>query len=187
MNEAKVEALIEHITEGGSLEQEALAEALSLSPRSVKSIEKYLAEASDRIEDIEEELSIGDDNPLADLDDEPEPPEEEEEDEDEEEEEEPEPEPAPKKSSKKKKAEGSPYRFFLQQDNGTSVELEQVRKGGKVITFREVQPTDIVKLMLRGEIVEVDLIPLRKQTPSDKSEFGISNETLLNLALAARP
>lgn len=186
MNSVKLTALIEHIKDGGSLETEALAEALTLSPRSTKSIEKYLAAASEQLDDVEDELEVGGVNPYAD-EDAPEPPED---DEEEEEEEEPEPEPEPEPSSKKskgKKKDGGPYRFFLEQDNGSAVELEQVKKGGKVITFRVVEPTDIVQLMVKGEIVEVDLIPLRKAKPSDKSEFGISNETLLNLALAARP
>jgi hypothetical protein len=184
MNEAKLEALIEHISSGGSLEQEDLADALSLSARSTKSIENYLAEASERMNNT---FEIGGENPIApsDEDEEEEDDEEEEEDqedEEEEEDEEPEPEPAPKPNVQKK-----PYRFFLEQPDGSAVELEQVKKGGNVITFSQIQPTDIVQVMVKGEIVEVDLIPLRKLPPSDRSEYGVSNETLLILALAAKP
>lgn len=198
MNEAKVEALIDHINEGGGLEPEDLAEKLSLSPRSLKSMENYVAEVADR---LELDLEVGGVNPLA-----QEPGEEEEdsdeeeeddsEDEDEDDEEadeeeaesepEPEPELAPKKEKKKKSAA---YRFFLNRSDGTSVELQRVStsSGGNIVTFQEVQPTDVVQLMLKGEVVEVDIIPLRKAVPTNMSEHNITNEKLLQLALAAKP
>lgn len=184
MNEVKLTALIAHIQDGGSLEQEDLAEALTLSPKSVKSIGNYLTAASEK---LDEEFVIGGDNPFASDDDEEEeePTEPEDSDEEDEEEEESESEPSPAPTGKKDKPKG--YRFFFEKDDGTAVELEQVKKGGNVITFKEKAVTDIVQLMLKGEVIEVDLVPLRLEKPKSMSEFGITNELLLNLALAAKP
>lgn len=188
MNAVKLSALIAHIQDGGSLEQEDLAEALTLSPKSVKSIGNYLTAAGEK---LDEEFTIGGENPFAsDEDEEEEEPTEPEEPEEEEEEEEPEPEPepspAPKAKKKKEAKDTKPYRFFFERPDGTAVELEQVKKGGNVITFKEKAITDIVQLMVKGEVVEVDLVPLRQAKQDEESEFGMSNELLLKLALAAR-
>lgn len=188
MNEAKIDKLVEYIEDGGSLDQEDLAEVLGLSPKSVKSINNYLEAAAERLED--DTLEIGGDNPWSNDSaeaDEEDDEEEEEEDEDEEEEDpEPEPELAPKKKPKGKLKDNSPFRFFLDEGNGISTEIQQTMKNGKVITFKKIEPTDIVQLMIKGEIVEVDIIPLRKEDPTVMSDYGITNEKLLSLALAAK-
>jgi hypothetical protein len=41
--------------------------------------------------------------------------------------------------------------------------------------------------MIKGAVETVDIIPLRLENPRHLSDFGITNELLLNLALAAKP
>lgn len=214
MNQAITQSLLEHLQVGGSTDKDVVAQICDVTPRSIKTMEKYLAACAEE-DDLLEGVALGeptayyDDDPVEDdeegtpdsnnsgeLGEEGEPgvPEEDEdEDEDEEsddesddsEEEEPEPEQEQPKSKKPAKKN---YRFFLEHEDGTSMELERIasKSAGAVVTFREKSIKDIVTLIIKGETVEVDIIPLRKAKPSATSEYGISNELLLNLALAAR-
>ena len=198
-NAAKAEALAKHLLDGGDLEVNTLAEIIGVSNRSIKTIEKYLREVGEEHESLQG-LEIGGTSPYyrgeEDGDAEEEASDEEiegeDEDPDEDEEEEEEPAPAPKPKLKKSKGKGKgkskpPYRFFLQGEGGVDTELEQVDQTGKVVTFRVKEETDIVKVMLKGEVVEVDIVQLRKQIPDGDSGYGVSNDFLLGMAVAARP
>lgn len=206
MNQSKVADLLEHIKEGGSLDAVVIAPICGVTARSTKTIENYLAAAEEAADEVIS-LSIGGPNPyLSDEDeeeeevdeseesdeDEDEDEDEADEEEDEDEEETPPPAPAPKKS-KAKAAPAPPdkkkeYRFFIENDDGTSSPIERLesKTAGNIITFRKKTVQDIVTLMLKGKAVQVDIVPLRKLRPSEMSEHGISNELLLNLALAAK-
>ena len=201
MNESKVETLTTHLLDGGSLALDEVATVLSLSPKSVRSIDKYLAEANTRLRtegDLvvpDPDLMLNGINPFNTLDDEEEeeeeeeiPPEEEDaEEEIDDEEDESEPEPAPVKAKPAPNKKPKPYRFFLEGENGMSTELEQAKKSGSIITFREKTVTEIVSIIIKGEVQQVDLVKVRLGNALSISEYGVSNELLLQLALAARP
>lgn len=178
MNQAKLKLLVEHLQEGGATDVETLANILGVTVKAKKTIERYLAACEEKDENLTG-LTVGGSTYYND---------EESEDEEEptaeedsvEEEEEPEETPAPEKPVKKKG-----YRFFLKNDDGTSTEIFQVSKSASVVTFT-TQIEDIVKVMIKGEVVDVDIIPLRKLPPKDDSPYGMSNELLLQLALAAK-
>ena len=103
----------------------------------------------------------------------------------------PEPDPVPAKpkprAKDKAKAKDKPagFRFYLKLANGTSVEIEQTSKSDKIITFTEKPTTQVVSLMVKGEVIEVDLVPLRKLDQMAQSDYGMTNAKLLALALAA--
>ena len=196
MNESKVETLTTHLRDGGSLALDEVATALSLSPKSVRSIDKYLAEANTRLRtegDLvvpDPDLMLNGINPFNTIDDDDADDEIDEElDADEEEEVEPEtePEPAPVKAKPAPNKKPKPYRFFLEGENGMSTELEQAKKSGSIITFREKTVTEIVSIIIKGEVQQVDLVKVRLGNALSISEYGVSNELLLQLALAARP
>ncbi len=198
INKAKQQKLIEHLQEGGSLDKESLAAAIGATTKTQDStFVAYL----DSLEEHDEwlvNLKIGGDNPYNEEEDgeeeEPEAESEEEEAEEEveeEEEEEPEPDPVPAKpkprAKDKAKAKDKPagFRFYLKLANGTSVEIEQTSKSDKIITFTEKPTTQVVSLMVKGEVIEVDLVPLRKLDQMAQSDYGMTNAKLLALALAA--
>lgn len=196
MNEAKLDALYDHLINGGSLELKPLAKALSVTVRSGKTIERYLEAVAERDPNLDD-LTIGGVNPYA--------KDQEEEVEDESEEtpepvseevSEPQPEPEkeiktqePAKKAAPKAKKKAAYRFFLEDDDGISVELERVesKSGGTVVTFKKKQITDMVTLMVKGEVIEVDIVALRKEKADSPTPYGITNDQLLRLALAAKP
>jgi len=190
MNQAKTEALLEHIQQGGSIDEDSLAAVLSIQSSSKKTMAGYLAAVEDLDEHLED-LVVGGIHFYSDT---PAPSQEDDED-DEEEDDDEEEQPSPPKKKKAKAAKPSSkspkkYRFFMENSNGISVELEKIesKSGASVVTFREKPITDIVKVMLKGEVVEVDLVGLRLKAPSDPSALDpeITNERLLSIALAAR-
>ena len=193
INEAKLLTLMEHLEEGGDTEKASLAACLGGTNRMQNStIEAYLAAAAERDENFED-IQVGGSTLWYDADDEDEDEDEdvESEDEDQEEEddqeEEPEPEPQPKPKAKKKPAKKKDYRFFFETEDGLSIELERIEsKSDKIVKFREKKAQQIVKVMIKQQIVEVDLVPLRLEDPKAMSEHGVSNEKLLALAVAAQ-
>lgn len=188
INKAKQKQLLEHLQEGGSLDKESLAAAIGATVKTQDStFTAYLDSLAEEDEYLVD-LEIGGFNPYGE--EEAEEDAEEEEEYEAEEEEEPEPpktEDKPKSKSKSKsKATSDDFRFFLKRDNGTSVELEKFGKSGKVVTFTEKPVTQVVSLMLKGQIIEVDLVPLRKLDQNAPSEYeGVTNAKLLALAVAA--
>ena len=186
MNEAKIKALLEHLQKGGSLDAESVATVLGTTARSIKTIEKYIEAVIEQDDELEG-IVLGGINPYVSDD------EEDDEEEDDEEEEEEAPAPVTESPAKptEKVAEAKPaaYRFFYESSDGISREIEKVesKSNGKIITFREKTVTDIVSLMVKGTVIEVDIVALRKENPRHKSGYGITNELLLNLALAAKP
>ena len=202
MNQAKLAALVEHLTEGGSLDAADVAAVIGCTVRSTKTIEKYLVAAEDEDDNLED-LVIGgthyysDDPEEAEEGEDPDPEEEEEEEEEEDpkeeeadpEEEEEEEEDEPLVPKKVKPAPNKPYRFFIEGASGASSEIERVdsKSKGKIITFKHKAITDFVSIMIKGAVETVDIIPLRLENPRHLSDFGITNELLLNLALAAKP
>ncbi len=187
MNEAKIKALVAYLQEGGSLDVESVAVVLGTTPRSVKTIEKYIEAAVEADPELDG-ITLGGVNPY-DLDKD----EDEDEDEEEEEEEEEAPAPvaapapaAPAKAPAKKPAS---YRFFYEGADGTSREIEKIESKSKnsIVTFRDKQITDYVSLMIKGSVIEVDIVALRKENQLHQSGHGMTNELLLKLALAAKP
>ena len=189
-NEAKVAKLVKHLQEGGDTDKESLTSAMGVGIATRNAtIEAYL-EAAGEVDEYLINLEVDGESPYTEYEGEDtgEGESEEESDESEEEgseedleEEEP---PAPKPTKPKKKAKD--FRFFMKNKNGTDTEIEQVSTKGNIITFREKAVTQIVKLILGGEIVEVDIIPLRHQPPLEESEYGVTNAQLLALAVAAQ-
>jgi|TARA_R100000084_G_C4655385_1_gene152489 FtsZ-interacting cell division protein YlmF len=186
INEAKLQSLMDHIGQGGATDKASLASALSGTNRMQNStIEAYLAAAGERDEDyadieIDGETLWYDPEAVEEEDVEDQEEDSEEEEDQEEEEPEPEPEPEPKKAKKKD------YRFFLRRNNGQDLEMEQVSRKGSVIIFEEKKASQMVKLIVKKKIVEVDLVPLRKAPPEEMNEYGMTNEKLYRLALAAQ-
>jgi len=189
VNAAKLDALAKHLQDGGSLDKKAVSDIVGCTPKAVKTMEKYLEGVAEQDEKLKG-ITLGGENPYADS--------EEEEDgggsapEDASEspvsvETATDDPPKPPKSDGKKTSK-KPYRFFLKGENGTAVELQKVpeKSKGKVVYFEEKPVSEVVKIMIKGEVAEVDIVPLRLKRPADQSPYGISNELLLNLALAAR-
>jgi len=189
INEAKLLTLMEHLEEGGDTEKASLAACLGGTNRMQNStIEAYLAEAAERDENFED-IQVGGSTLWYDADDEDEDVESEDEDQEEEDdqEEEPDPKPQPKPTAKNKSAKKKDYRFFFETEDGLSIELERIdSKSDKIVKFREKKAQQIVKVMIKQQIVEVDLVPLRLEDPKAMSEHGVSNEKLLALAVAAQ-
>tara|TARA_A200000159_G_scaffold59354_1_gene54955 strand:+ start:7628 stop:8185 length:558 start_codon:yes stop_codon:yes gene_type:complete len=185
MNQAKIDALVEHLQEGGSLDKETLADVLTLSPNSTRSIQGYLDAAVEQDESFSE-LKVGDENPNKFVEEGSNSSIENEDEEYYEDEQEPEPEPEPEKKNKKTKKKD--FRFFFTGKDGQSVELEIDAKNDKVISFVKKEVHDEVKLMIRGKLVLVDIVPLRKLSSNSKNKDfpHLSNDAVLKLALAAK-
>ena len=196
MNANKLSNLVEHAQQGGDLDAETLAEVLKITAKSRSTMEKYLAGLAERDETFDG-ISIGDANPYDEIEEGEEEEEEEEgsegeEGEEEQEEEKPDSVP-PAERPKPQKKSRKDYQFFFEDTNGTSIELIQAAKSpdGKIITFKQkpIEPiTDNVAVMINGQVETVDIVALRKLNGSELHEsFGITNEILLRIALAAKP
>jgi len=185
MNQAKLDSLVEHLQEGGSLDKETLADVLTLSPNSMRSIQGYL-DAAVEVDESFSEIKVGDENPLRPVEEGSKPSIKNEDEEYYEDEQVPETEPEPEKKNKKTKKKD--FRFFFTGVDGQSVELEIDVKNDKVISFVKKEINDEVKLMIRGKLVLVDIVPLRKLPPDNKNKDfpHLSNDAVLKLALSAK-
>tara|TARA_R110000851_G_scaffold39729_4_gene100704 strand:- start:1466 stop:2056 length:591 start_codon:yes stop_codon:yes gene_type:complete len=193
INQAKLQGLLDHLQLGGATDKATLAKSIGATARTQDAtINNYLEAIDDELDENLVGLQIGGENPYRDEDEEVEQEEEEQEEESEEEEEEqeetPAPQPAPKKKEPKpaKADKEGDFKFYLERQDGTAVQIFQRKKKGKIISFYEKVPTQIVTLMLKGNVVEVDLITLRIADGLAVSEYGITNERLLALAIAAQ-
>lgn len=195
INPAKLQGLVDHLQLGGATDKASLAKSIGATARTQDAtIINYLNAITAEQDDVLMGLTIDGENPYREEEDEveqtsPEASDEQDEETDEEieeEEEEETPSPAPvKKEKPAKPAKASDFKFYLERQDGTAVQIFQRKKKGKIVSFYEKVPTQIVKIMIKGAIVEVDLISLRIADGNAISEHGISNERLLALAVAA--
>ena len=195
-NEKKALKLLQHLRDGGSLDRDTLAEILGMVPTSTAAMERYLVHISEqRPSEFPDGLAIDGINPLAseddeDYDDEEDGSEEHDDSEDQDDdsdddEEEDEDEEDDDYEDDDEDDEG-PDLFYMDAQ-GISHPVYVFSQNDKRVVLKDKEIEDIVKIILKGEVVEVDLIPLRKKDQGAKSEYGISNAKLLQLALAAKP
>ena len=185
INAAKLKALGDHFEQGGDTSKESIAACLGGTNRmQFSTIQSYLEALAEQDENFEN-IAVGGSTLWYDAEDEEseesEPEEPEEDEEEEEEEPEPEPEPEPVKKKKKKN-----HKFYYTDSKGSSIELMIESQSSNIVQFVEKPVKQIVKIMLKQEIVEVDLIPLRQAPQDEINEHGISNARLLALCVSAQ-
>lgn len=101
------------------------------------------------------------------------------------------PKPAKKRARAKKVAKTattlSDKKIVLMNPDGTTTQLEVVRETERGLALREYVEPDTVDLLIKGEVVEVDLGPIR-QEPSEKviAPYGMTAAMLLALGAVAR-
>jgi hypothetical protein len=74
--------------------------------------------------------------------------------------------------------------YQLKDDNNILRDLEVVRQKDNRIILKVKEPTEIVNVLVKGEVVSVDLVQLRKFPTAET--YGVSNVRLLELAELAK-
>lgn len=186
LNQAKLMQVVEHLQAGGETNKKALVACIGATIKTQNAtVQKYLDAIDEETDEHLVGLKMGDPNPYRGEEPADDSDVEEEDEQEEEEEETPEPAPAPKKEKKGKK-EKPKFKFYLETADGRAVELIENKRNGKIISFIEKPKTQLVQIMLKGKIVDVDLIPLRQKPQDEINEYGISNAKLLALCVAAQ-
>ena len=173
INEAKVNALVTHLQAGGGTSKEELAEAIGSTTRTkLTTFQKYLDAAVEKDPNLTG-VAVGSYNPYQD-----ETPAEEEE----------------LVSVEAVQVDTDPstvsvdkvFKFFLQKENNTVEEIEQVSQKGTTIIFKKVIPKELVTVLLKGEEHTVCLLDLKRRNPEEITDFGISVSNLILIAEAAK-
>ena len=76
------------------------------------------------------------------------------------------------------------HKFFLKNDQGILEELELTKEKNNTIYFVKKEPKDLVKIILKGKSMTVDLFQLRK--PNAKDVEDVSPSEVIAIAELAR-
>jgi hypothetical protein len=96
--------------------------------------------------------------------------------------------PEPKSEPKRRKsAPKAPKKLLMLNPDGTTTELEVVKATSKATVFREYVAPDIVEILVRGEVTEIDLGEIRKRPNEEVVEpYGMTAAMLIALGEVSR-
>lgn len=197
INEVKLKRLIAHLEDEGANTPQAVASILKAKPENTKFLRGYVEKAAESLEQPElvTEFDTACNNEPAQATEKkvtkPKPPAEGEIVSEPEPEPEPESEDAPEKPevAEAQHAFGDDFQFRYRTETGESKELRILHTKGNVILLEDKAKADLVKVLLHGEEVEVNLTELATKPAGDAVEIAGGSypvATLLVIAQAAK-